>query len=71
MTAVFSYYLTHWASYDRVYGALATMIAFLVWAWVLNIALLAGALVDKELGRRGGAPKPATTPPGPSERHGA
>jgi membrane protein len=55
VTAAFSYYLTHWASYDRVYGALATLIAFLVWAWVLNIALLAGALVDRAIGRRAGA----------------
>jgi membrane protein len=53
VTAVFGYYLTHWASYDRVYGALATLIAFLVWAWVLNIALLSGVLVDDKLGRRG------------------
>jgi membrane protein len=53
VTALLGYYLTHWASYDRVYGALATVIAFLVWAWVLNIALLAGVLVDKEVGRRG------------------
>ena len=51
-TAVFGFYLTDWASYDRVYGALATAIAFLVWAWVLNIALLAGAIVDREIRRR-------------------
>ena len=51
-TAVFNFYLTHWASYDRVYGALATAIAFLVWAWVLNIALLGGAIVDREIRRR-------------------
>ena len=52
VTAVFSYYLAHWASYSRVYGALATGIALLVWAWVLNIALLAGVLVDDTIGRR-------------------
>ena len=51
-TAVFDFYLTHWASYDRVYGALATVIAFLVWAWVLNIALLGGAIVDREIRRK-------------------
>lgn len=53
VSAVFGYYLTHWASYDRVYGALATGIAFLVWAWALNIAVLAGAEVERALGRRG------------------
>jgi membrane protein len=71
VTAVFSYYLTHWASYDRVYGALATLIAFLVWAWVLNIALLAGALVDDNAGRRGEAPHSPAPPPGPSSIAGA
>ncbi len=71
VTVVFGYYLTHWASYDRVYGALATLIAFLVWAWVLNIALLSGVLVDDKLGRRGEAPRSLAPPPGPSDRQGA
>lgn len=62
ITAVFRYYLLHWASYDRVYGALATVIAFLVWAWVLNIALLAGAIVDREIRRRR-APRGCAPPP--------
>jgi len=61
-TAVFDYYLTHWASYDRVYGALATAIAFLVWAWILNIALLAGAVVDREIRRRR-MPRSLASPP--------
>ena len=52
VSAVFGYYLTHWASYDRVYGAVATGIAFLVWAWLLNIGVLAGAEVERALGRR-------------------
>jgi membrane protein len=65
VTAVFSYYLTHWASYDRVYGALATLIAFLVWAWVLNIALLAGALIDRQIGLRGQAQQSPAPPSAP------
>ena len=36
----------------------ATLIAFLVWAWVLNIGLLAGALVD-ERSAGGGGPRGA------------
>jgi membrane protein len=71
ITAVFSYYLTHWASYTRVYGALATGIAFLVWAWVLNIALLAGVLVDDAIGRRGQDPRSPAPLPRPSDRRGA
>jgi membrane protein len=41
-SAAFSAYLTHFASYNKVYGALATGIAFLVWAWLLNAAVLLG-----------------------------
>jgi membrane protein len=52
VSAVFGYYLANWASYSRVYGALATGIAFLVWAWLLNLAVLAGAEVERALGRR-------------------
>jgi membrane protein len=43
-SAGFSVYLTHFAAYNKVYGALATGIAFLVWAWLLNAAVLLGFL---------------------------
>jgi membrane protein len=53
-SAGFSVYLTHFASYNKVYGALATGIAFLVWAWLLNAAVLLGfqAMVTWERGAR-------------------
>jgi len=44
-SAGFSVYLTHFASYSKVYGALATGIAFLVWAWFANVGVLVGFLV--------------------------
>jgi membrane protein len=53
VTALFNYYLTHWAAYDRLYGALATAIAFLVWAWMTNLALLVGDEVVRLIGQRG------------------
>ena len=43
-SAGFSVYLSHFASYNKVYGALATGIAFLVWAWLVNAAVLLGFL---------------------------
>jgi len=43
-SAGFSIYLTHFASYNKVYGALAGGIAFLVWAWLVNAAVLLGFL---------------------------
>jgi membrane protein len=41
-SAVFSAYLAHFGSYNRVYGVLGTAIAFLVWAWIFNLTLLGG-----------------------------
>ena len=49
---VFSLYLASFASYDRVYGVLGAGVAFLVWVWVLNLALLVGVEVNRELERR-------------------
>lgn len=43
-SAGFNVYLSHFASYNKVYGALATGIAFLVWAWLVNAAVLLGFL---------------------------
>ena len=51
-SAGFSIYLAHFGSYDRVYGVLGTAIAFLVWAWILDLTLLGGLEVSLALGRR-------------------
>jgi membrane protein len=50
-SAGFSVYLANFGSYDRVYGVLGTAIAFLVWAWILNLTLLGGLEVSLALGR--------------------
>jgi membrane protein len=56
-SALFSFYLDNFASYNRVYGTLATAVVFLVWVWLMNIALLVGAEVNREveLRRAGGS----------------
>ena len=51
-SAVFSAYLAHFGSYNRVYGVLGTAIALLVWAWILNLTLLGGLEVSVALGGR-------------------
>lgn len=50
-SAGFSAYLTHFASYSKVYGVLATGIAFLVWAWLVNSMVLLGFLAMVALDR--------------------
>ena len=51
-SAGFSVYLDHFASYNRVYGTLGAAVAFLVWAWIMNLALLVGVEVNREVETR-------------------
>jgi membrane protein len=53
-SAIFSVYLANFASYNRVYGALGTGIAFLVWLWIRDLTLLGGLEVSMALERRRG-----------------
>jgi membrane protein len=50
-SAVFGIYLATLASYQKTYGALSTVIIFLVWLWLTNLVVLLGAEVDAELGQ--------------------
>jgi membrane protein len=47
----FSIYVSYFSSYDATYGALGTIIILLIWLYVGNLALLIGALVNRELRR--------------------
>ena len=51
----FSFYLEHFASYNRVYGTLGAAVAFLVWAWLMNLALLVGVEVNREIEEQSGS----------------
>src|SRR3954463_11944275 len=59
-SALFAFYVANFSSYNKTYGALGGVIAFLIWLWISNIAILLGAEVNAELerGRRieGGHP---------------
>jgi len=54
-SAGFSVYLDHFASYNRVYGTLGAGVAFLVWAWIMNLALLVGVELNREIEERRGS----------------
>jgi membrane protein len=66
-SALFSLYLDSFASYNRVYGTLGAGVAFLVWAWLLNIALLVGVEVNREVESRR-ARRPGTGDGAPASR---
>jgi membrane protein len=50
-SAGFAFYVSNFSSYNKTYGSLATVIIFLVWLWISNIALLLGAEFNAELER--------------------
>ncbi|MET9956780.1 YihY/virulence factor BrkB family protein [Streptomyces sp. NPDC006339] len=63
-SAGFAFYASHIATYNRLYGSLAGVVAFLVWLWVSHVVLLAGAQFNAELARDGGdtGRKPCSPP---------
>ena len=48
----FAIYVALSDSYNKAYGSLASVIVFLVWLWITNIAILLGAEVNAELQRQ-------------------
>ncbi len=50
-SAGFGFYVANFGSYNKTYGSLATVIIFLVWLWISNIAVLLGAEFDAEIQR--------------------
>ncbi|HEY0698737.1 MAG TPA: YhjD/YihY/BrkB family envelope integrity protein [Micromonospora sp.] len=51
VSAGFAFYVANFGSYNKTYGALASVIVFLVWLWLTNLAILLGAELDAELER--------------------
>jgi YihY family inner membrane protein len=50
-SAAFALYVANFGSYNKTYGSLASVIIFLVWLWLSNIAILLGAELNAELER--------------------
>ncbi|MET9896834.1 YihY/virulence factor BrkB family protein [Streptomyces sp. NPDC006465] len=60
VSAGFALYASVLGAYSRLYGSLAGLVVFLVWLWLSNLALLAGAQFTAELSGAATARKPAT-----------
>jgi membrane protein len=62
-SALFAVYVSLSGSYNKTYGSFATVIVFLVWLWITNIAVLLGAEFNAETQReraiRDGLPEDA------------
>ena len=48
-TGGFSLYVKYFADYNRLYGTLGAFIAFLIWLYLFNVALLAATEIDAAL----------------------
>ena len=51
-SAAFSFYVSHFGSYDATYGSLGAVVVLLLWFWVAALVFLMGAEVDAELHTR-------------------
>ncbi|MGW5399627.1 YihY/virulence factor BrkB family protein [Streptomyces sp. NPDC003952] len=49
VSAGFTVYTSLLSTYNRLYGSLAGIVVFLIWLWLSNLALLAGAQLTAEL----------------------
>jgi YihY family inner membrane protein len=50
-SALFAVYVANFGHYNKVYGSVASVIIFLVWLWISNLAILFGAELNAELER--------------------
>lgn len=63
VSALFSLYVGNFAHYDKTYGSLGAVVGFMIWNWLSNMIVLAGAELNSEVERqtttstKKGAPK--------------
>jgi membrane protein len=52
VSVLFSLYVGNFAHYDKTYGSLGAVIGFMMWNWLSNIIILAGAELNSEVERQ-------------------
>lgn len=45
-TAIFSYYVSHFANYDIFYGSLSSIVILMIWVYVLSYILIVGIAIN-------------------------
>jgi membrane protein len=46
---LFSWYTTHFGSYNKTYGSLGAAVGFMTWIWISTMVILIGAKINAEL----------------------
>lgn len=46
---LFSWYTSHFGSYNKTYGSLGAAVGFMTWMWISTIVILVGAMINAEL----------------------
>ena len=49
ISILFSWYASHFGSYNKTYGSLGAAIGFMTWIWLSTIVVLMGAELDAEM----------------------
>lgn len=49
VSAAFSLYVGNFAHYDKTYGSLGAVVGFMMWNWLTNVVILAGAELNSEV----------------------
>jgi membrane protein len=49
VSALFSLYVGNFAHYDKTYGSLGAVVGFMMWNWLTNVIVLAGAELNAEV----------------------
>lgn len=49
ISVLFSLYTAHFANYNKTYGSLGAIIAFMFWLWLATTVILTGAEIDAEM----------------------
>ncbi|MDB5444644.1 MAG: hypothetical protein JWP73_3020 [Phenylobacterium sp.] len=52
VSALFSLYVGNFAHYDKTYGSLGAVVGFMMWNWLSNLIILAGAELNSEVERQ-------------------
>jgi membrane protein len=64
VSILFSFYTSHFADYNKSYGSLGAIVAFMFWLWLATTVILLGAEIDAEMEHQtvrdttNGEPKP-------------